>query len=182
MKIWKTFLNIVFFIAVINGYSQQATSVKWSDVQAALELNQKIPRKIFIDVYTHWCGWCKKMDENTFSNPVIADYLANKFHAVKFNAEGTDDIIYKGYIYKNKGQGQRSPHEFAIAILQGRLSYPSIVFMDEKNNLITYIAGYLTPEQLEPILAYIESDAYRTMKWDDFRMHFVSKLSKVGKP
>lgn len=160
----------------------QETKVNWIEIEKAFDLNTKTPRKIFIDVYTDWCGWCKKMDENTFSNPVITWYLTTKFHAVKFNAEGTKDITYKGKVYKNKGQGQRNPHEFAIAILQGRLSYPSIVFMDEDNNLITYLAGYLTPEQLEPIMAYIESDAYKTQKWEEFRANFVSKLNTVSKP
>ena len=56
------------------------------------------------------------------------------------------------------------------------------MFMDENNNLITYIAGYLTPEQLEPIMAYIESDAYKTQKWEDFRAKFVSKLNTVANP
>lgn len=160
----------------------QETKINWIEIDRAFEVNEKTPRKIFIDVYTDWCGWCKKMDENTFTNPVIASYLTQKFHAVKFNAEGSKDITYKGKVYKNKGQGQRNPHEFAIAILQGRLSYPSIVFMDENNNLITYIAGYLAPEQLEPIMAYIESDAYKTQKWEDFRAKFVSKLNTVANP
>ncbi|MDI3526404.1 MAG: hypothetical protein PWR03_587 [Tenuifilum sp.] len=162
-------------------FAQNSESVKWIGIEEAMTLNKTQPRKIFIDVYTDWCGWCKKMDANTFTNPVIADYLSNKFHAVKLNAEGRKDIVYKGKTYKNKGQNTRSPHEFAIAILQGRLSYPSIVFMDENNNPITVVPGYLRPEQLEPILEFIVSDAYKTQKWEDFRAKFVSKLGTAKK-
>ncbi len=172
-------------ISLISSYTTHAQNdkVNWIEIDKAFEANAKTPRKIFIDVYTDWCGWCKKMDENTFSNPVIATYLATKFHAVKFNAEGTKEIIYKGKVYKSTGRGPRSPHEFAIALLQGRLSYPSIVFMDENNNLITYISGYLTPDQLEPIMAYIESEAYKTQSWENFRANFTGKLnSKVTQP
>ena len=87
----------------------QETKINWIEIDRAFEVNEKTPRKIFIDVYTDWCGWCKKMDENTFTNPVIASYLTQKFHAVKFNAEGSKDITYKGKVYKNKGQGQGQP-------------------------------------------------------------------------
>lgn len=182
MKNRNWILTIALLATSLSVSMAQETKINWIEIDRAFDVNAKTPRKIFIDVYTDWCGWCKKMDENTFSNPVIASYLSTKFHAVKFNAEGTKDITYKGKVYKNKGQGQRNPHEFAIALLQGRLSYPSIVFMDEDNNLITYLAGYLTPEQLEPILAYIESDAYKTQKWEDFRAKFVSKLNAAAKP
>lgn len=173
-------LLLVGPIAIQNSSAQQAVRVKWIGIEEAFTLNKTQPRKIFIDVYTDWCGWCKKMDENTFSNSVIASSLASRFHAVKFNAEGREEITYKGQVFKNKGQGQRTPHDFAVALLQGRLSYPSIVFMDEDNNLITFIAGYLTPEQLEPILAFIESNAYKTQKWEDFRAKFVSKLNAAS--
>jgi len=49
--------------------------IKWLDFEEAVALNSKKPKKIFIDMYTDWCGWCKKMDAATFINPVIVDYM-----------------------------------------------------------------------------------------------------------
>ena len=43
-------------------------AVKWLTIEQAQELNKKKPRKIFVDVYTDWCGWCKKMDKTTFNH------------------------------------------------------------------------------------------------------------------
>ena len=88
---------IIVFIAAFgfsNGLAQE-TKVKWYTFEEAVELNKKEQRKIFIDVYTDWCGWCKKMDANTFSNPVIAKILNEDYYAVKFNAEHTEILILK---------------------------------------------------------------------------------------
>ena len=157
---------------------EKSDVIKWMSFQEAVKQNSISPRKILIDMYTDWCGWCKTMDKNTFSNPYIAKYLSENFYPVKFNAEGTSEITYKGQVYKNRNQGQRSTHDFAVALLQGKLSYPSVAFMDSTSTPITFLAGYLAPEQFEPILVFISEDKYKTEKWDVFQSKFVSKLHK----
>ena len=61
--------------------------IHWYTFAEATKLNKKHPKKIFMDVYTSWCGWCKKYDAVTFSHPVIAKYINEHFYAVKFDAE-----------------------------------------------------------------------------------------------
>jgi uncharacterized protein YyaL (SSP411 family) len=61
----------------------QASPVKWYSIEEAAALAQADPRPIFVDTYTDWCGWCKKLDKDTFSNPVIADILNTKYYPVK---------------------------------------------------------------------------------------------------
>ena len=76
--------------------------IHWISFDEAIKLNSGYPKKkILIDVYTDWCGWCKKMDAVTFSNPVIASYINEHYWAVKLNAEGYDTIIYNGVTYTN---------------------------------------------------------------------------------
>lgn len=175
----KKTLILYFLIATIsfNALAQTETSkVKWYTIEEALKLNEKSPKKIFIDVYTDWCGWCKTMDKNTFSHPVIAEYLNKFYYPVKFNAESKKDITYKGTVYKNKGTETRSPHEFAAALLNGQLSYPSVVYMDGDSKLLTAVPGYNTPTDIEPILVFFAEDYYKTTKWEDFKAKFVSKI------
>ena len=170
-------LSLVLFMVGFTVYSQENSSkVKWYTIEEALKLNEQNPKKIFIDVYTDWCGWCKTMDKNTFSNPQIAEYLNTYYYPVKFNAESSKEITYKGVVYKNQGTGNRSTHDFAAAILNGRLSYPSAVYMDGQNNLLTAVPGYYAPADIEPILVFFAENYYKTIKWEDFRAKFVSKL------
>jgi uncharacterized protein YyaL (SSP411 family) len=122
----------VLLFGILASYSTFSQELKWYSVPEALNQNTKEPRKLIIDVYTDWCGWCKVMDRETFRNPVIVKILKESYYPVKFNAETKDSIFYNGKMYHTSGPGPKAGHELAIYLLQGKLSYPSLVFLDEK--------------------------------------------------
>jgi thioredoxin-related protein len=154
------------------GYSQE--KVKWYSFEEAVALSKENPRKVFIDVYTDWCGWCKKLDQTTFKDPVIVDILNNKYYAVKFNAESTKSIEFAGRTFVNEGNG-RSTHQLAAALLQGKMSYPSAAYLTEDLQLLTSVAGYMTPKDLEPILDFFATDSYKTVSYQDYLKSFEGK-------
>ena len=78
-----------------------AQEVQWMSMSEALAAQKIKPKKIFIDVYTVWCGPCKSYDRNTFSNPDVAAFINEYFYPVKFNGEGDETIVYKGKTYDN---------------------------------------------------------------------------------
>jgi thioredoxin-related protein len=125
------------------------TAINWMSWEEAMTASEEEPKKIFIDVYTDWCGWCKRMDANTFTDESIIDYMNENFYAVKFNAEGKEDKSYKGrkLVYRADA-GRRGVHELAIVLLNGRLGYPSFVYLDEQQDPLKISPGYKTPEVL----------------------------------
>ncbi len=168
----KKLTILVFIISLsfhYNATSQETTAkVKWYSMQEALELNKTNPKKFFIDVYTDWCHYCKLMDQNTFSDTAVAKYLNQHYYPVKFNAEGKDTIRFADRVFVNQNSGGRSPHDFAVALLQGKLSYPSVAFLNEQNQMLTVVPGYRTPDQVSPILVFLAEDHYKTISFDDF--------------
>lgn len=170
----KKLVLFVFLASILISTKIQAqeTMVKWYTFEEAVELNKKEQRKIFIDVYTDWCGWCKKMDATTFSNPEIAKILNEEYYAVKFDAETTDTITFAGREFINEGNRSRSPHQLAIALLQGKMSYPSVAYLNEQNQLLTSVPGYYTPDKLEPILMFFAEDAFKTQSFEEYSKKF----------
>ena len=168
-------LIILASFGLINNGSAQEAKVKWYSFEEAVELNKKEQRKIFIDVYTDWCGWCKKMDANTFSNPEIAKILNEQYYAVKLDAEQRGDINFKGHTYKFIANGKRGYHELAAALLQGKMSYPSVAYLNEQSELLTAVPGYQTPDRLEPILMFFAEDAFITTSFDEFSKNYSDK-------
>ena len=126
----KFLIPTLFILISFSGFTQE--TVKWYTLKEAEELNKKEPRIFFIDVYTDWCGWCKEMDRVSFSHPVIAEYLNAHFYPVKLNAETRDTILFGGHVFINKGTGQRPSHDLAISLLNGKMSYPSVVYLNSK--------------------------------------------------
>lgn len=147
-----------------------AQKINWMTFQEAIKLNETTPKKIFIDTYTDWCGWCKKMDQTTFQNPEVVEYMNENYYAVKLDAEMNDTIVFGGYTFINEGgkNGRKGTHQLAIALLQGKMSYPSYVFMDEQNQLLTVAPGYMEAKDFLPVLKYIGSDAYKNQTFKDY--------------
>ena len=74
--------------------------VKWMSWEEAAAANDKQPKKIFVDVYTNWCGWCKKMDASTFKEADVVKILNEKFYPVKLNAEQKESIFWRDVEFK----------------------------------------------------------------------------------
>lgn len=158
---------ILAFLLLVFGNNLLAQEVQWMswDEAADLASTDKNPKKIFIDVYTDWCGWCKKMDKDTFQNAEVAAYMTQNFYMVKLDGEGKQPINFKGKTYKYVPSGKRGYHEFAAALLQGRLSYPTVVFLDENFNMLSPVPGYQKPKPFLNIARYFGDNIYLEKDW-----------------
>ncbi len=151
-------------------------TVQWMSFEEAIEKNKISPKKIFIDVYTDWCGWCKKMDAGTFNNPVVAKYLNEKYYNVKLDAEGKDPIEFDGHTFKWVNTGRNGIHELAYALLSGKMSYPTVVFLDEQFRIIQPLPGYQKAPFFDKVIKFYGEDYHKEKTWDDFIKGYNSPL------
>ncbi len=162
-------LSVLFcfsFFSSAQAQEKKGEKIQWMSLQQAMVKHQAQPKKLFVDVFTKWCGWCKRMDATTFEDPLIADYMSKHYYAIKFDAETHDTISVKDKLYMFKPEYKSN--EFAVQMLNGSMSYPTSVYFDENLNEIGPVPGYLTAEQLLPILKYFAEDIYKTKKWEDY--------------
>lgn len=167
-----TLLLYITSLFNIGDSSPSETSVenqiKWYTWEEAHELSKTAPKKVFIDLYTDWCGWCKKMDQSTFQDIKIAKYLNENFYAVKFNAEQTGAITFNEHNFEFVSNGGRGYHQLAYALLDGRMGYPSFVMLDETFARIMISPGFKQPDQLIKELTFAKEEKYKSMSWDDY--------------
>lgn len=170
---------LLYIIAFLIAGTVTAQKVNWVTFDEALAAQQKNPKPIMLDAYTDWCGPCKLMDKNTFQNDDVAAFINENYYAVKFNAEGTEEVNYLENVYTNPNydinrRGRNGQHEFARAMrLKG---FPSIVFFDKEGGYIQPVTGYRSPKQLEIFLKMIASEDYKgittTEKWQEYQDQF----------
>jgi thioredoxin-related protein len=136
-----------------NGNSPSATDdhlntggLIWTTFDALPE--NKSDKKYLVDIYTEWCGWCKVMDKKTFTDPKVQEYLNDNFHLIKFDAEQKESITYKDKVYEWQAGSRNGYNTLAKELLGGRMSYPTMVYLDKNLNKITAIPGYKKPDQL----------------------------------
>lgn len=163
----------LFIIPVVFSQESAAKSnpeeLKWYSFEEGIKMAKKKHKYVVVDIYTDWCGWCKKMDNETFRNPEVVKYLNEHFVAIKLNAEEKAPIAFNGDIYTNPTPNKsRSTHKLASTLAGGRLAYPTYVYLDSKGKTITATQGYSQAEDLLPLLRYIGSDSYKNKTWKEF--------------
>ena len=125
--------------------------------EEAQEAMKKQPKKLFVDVYTHWCGPCKMLDRNTFSNAQFAEFVNQNYYPVKFNAQDENDIVFAGKTFSNpnydpaKGQYRRNGTN-QLTSAMGVRAFPTMVILNEQLEIMQAVRGYKTAQQLQPIL------------------------------
>ena len=160
----------LFVLIAIIGFSltgiAQEQKINWMTVEEALAAQEKEPRKVIIDMYTTWCGPCKMLDKYTFQNKDVAKYINENYYAVKFNAEGDDEVKFKGNTYSNPDydasrRGRNGTHQLTRYF--GVNAFPTILFLDEKAELLTPVKGFHKPKQLEIFLKIFASNDYKAV-------------------
>jgi len=175
----KIILLLILLIAGVSVNAQES-EINWMSLEEAVQAQAKNPKKIMMDVYTTWCGPCKMLDKNTFQNKDVVKYVNDHYYAVKFNAEGAEQINFKENVFKNPNydpnkSGRNAQHELAAAL---RITaYPTIVFFNENGDTLLPVPGYKTPSQLELYLKLFFNDDHQTIndqsQWDQYQKDFV---------
>lgn len=167
-------LSLLLFATSFTTPEPTPESIKWMTFEDAVQKMKTEKRKIFIDVYTDWCGWCKKMDKSTFLDADIAKKMNEEFYAVKFNAEQKEDVVFDGKTFKYVQSGRGGYHELAAALLNNQLSYPNFVFLNEEFHIVPVLPGYSSlpgfqqPDKFHFYLSFVGEDHYKNMKMDDY--------------
>ena len=137
----------------------EAKAVTWHRLDEGVALARQQNKKILIDVYTDWCGWCKKMDKEVYTNEKVGQLIATNFIAVKLDAESQNGASFGGTLMD----------EASVARTLGATGYPTTVFLDSEAKPITKIAGYMEPKEFVNVIGYIGEDHYKTKSFGDYK-------------
>ncbi len=183
----KHILSYITFFGILLlslGTPQQIfaqTEIEWMTWEEAVEKSKVEKKKIFVDIYTSWCGWCKKMDKTTFKDPVVVNYINKNYYPVKFDAEQTEDITFNEKEYKYVKSGKRGYHELAAWLMRGKMGYPTVVFLDEEFNIIQPIPGFLPSTKFEIIMTYFGGNHYKKTPWQIYNKRYSGQKSQNSK-
>ncbi len=153
-------LGTLLLMLAVAGPAHAQSQIEWLDWNAGIEQARERERPVLVDVYTDWCGWCKRMDRDVYARPEIRDYLATKFVTVKLDAEASDPARYQGKNYNSSTIAER----FKVT------GYPTTIFLRANGDHIINVPGYVPPERFLLVLRYISEGHFdRGVDWEAFR-------------
>lgn len=134
-------------------------SLKWQGWDAGLRTAVKAQRPVLVDVYTDWCGWCRRMDRDVYARDDVRDYLSRRFVTVKLDAEAADGASYEGKQYTSRSLASR----FRVT------GYPTTLFLRANGEHLVNVPGYIPAERFLLLLRYVGEGAMdRGQSFDDF--------------
>jgi thioredoxin-related protein len=171
-----------YFKAYPIGQKQIMTRVlvKWKTFNELPELMKKQPKKILINLYDNYSISSTMQRLKTYNNPIIAEYLNKHFYCLNLDAKSLDSIPFLGQTYINE-KAAHGYHQLAIAMLGGKMQFPSFIILDENNKLLDRFPGYKPPDDFEVLIHFIGEDAFKTSKWIDYKKDFKGSFSEDGK-
>jgi len=156
----KYFLLILLTSAFtfITVHAGGNTELKWRKFNAGLSEAKKTKKKIFVDVYTDWCKWCKKLDAEVYSDQKVVDYINKYYIPVKMNGESSDSVHFKNQSFT----------EATLSQAFGVSGFPTLIFLASNGEPIDKIGSFLPKDQFLQVAEFIGEDYYKNKKWDDF--------------
>lgn len=149
MKTISKFVLVAALAAFLAGFPvgpAGAAQLEWHPYLQGMELGKVQQKKIFIFFYADWCGYCHKMEEETFADPETSSYLKQNFVLIKVNSDKAKDLASE---YSVKG-------------------LPTSWFISPAGKKITRMPGYRPPEFFLPALKFINTEAYKKMSFKEF--------------
>jgi len=137
VKIIFTLVLVIFLIQTVqsdvNSSKSKDEGITWYSLDEALPMAKEQNKFIFIDFYTTWCGYCKKMDREVFSKEKMIDLLNNDFIAVKVDGDSKEMLEIDGYKISEKDLAKK---EFKVT------GYPTYWWLTPSGKKLTSKSGY----------------------------------------
>ena len=132
MRILKT-LGLLFAAFLMCNTSLTASDYFiQNNLEQAKQQAAQEGKLIFVDFWAEWCNPCKWMDEQTFSNPQVKDYLSKEYISVRVDIDN-----FQGYNLKE---------EYNIRYL------PTLLVLNEQGELIKKYEESFAPSKLISLL------------------------------
>lgn len=155
----STLYRMLPVLVLLAAAPSHAAGAGWKSWNAGMAEAKATGRPVLVDVYTDWCGWCKRMDRDVYSRADVRDYLSQKFVTVKLDAEAGDAARYEGRSFTSRTLA----NAFRVS------SYPTTLFLKADGEHLVSVPGYIEPEKFLLLLRYIgDGHLERGVTWDEF--------------
>ncbi len=139
------FIYLSFFLLIFPCFCL-AESIHWVDYDKGMSLAKEENKPVFLHFFTDWCGYCRKMERETFEKEDVIAALNGHFISIKVNADQYQDLVRK----------------------YGVRGLPDNRFLDQNGNFIYRVPGYMEPLVFSFFMDYVTTGAYKNMSVKEY--------------
>ena len=135
------------------------TTFPWIPFDDAVTTAQESGKYVLVDIYAPWCGWCRRMQNEVYTDEELKAYLDEHFETGRLNIDDSETRHqFKGY--------DLTSQELGYGL--GAEGTPTTVFLDPNGEYITRLPGYADLDTFNKVVRYIGSEAFRDMTFQEY--------------
>ena len=158
--------SLLILAALLLVPAAHAGPVAWRGWNEGLAAAAGGPKPVIVDVYTDWCGWCKRMDRDVYARSDVSEYLNQHFVMVRLNAESAERVSYAG----------RSLTARALSGGFEVTGYPTTIFLKPDGTHLVNVPGYIPADKFLKLVRFVgDGHMDRGESWEAY-----SKSSGTG--
>jgi thioredoxin-related protein len=159
---WLFMIVLAAYVPLISAAQYEPTPLQWHRWEEGVQQVQASGKFLLVDVFTTWCGWCKKMDHTVYIHPRVQELLAAQFVPVKLNAE-SETVIANGANHYTERECAK------LLNVQG---YPCTLVFDSKFKLVARINGYHDAGSFIRFLEFVTGKNYNRCTFQQYLAQF----------
>ncbi len=145
-NIFFAVLVFVLITSIVNTGAFASDGIIWNKHEEGFSLAEKQNKKIFLYFHADWCTFCKKLEQTTFGNREVIEYLNENFISISVDSDMEKSLSKK----------------FGVRGL------PTLFYLKPNSDRIHGRPGYIDEVSFLKILKYINTDSYEKMKFSDY--------------
>lgn len=163
----KTF-NLIILLFLLSACGSEQDSAMghagdndhdfWVSLETAERQALDEGKYIVLDIYTEWCGYCRRMNRETYADQRVNEALDRFFYPVRIDAESSENVTFQGSTYEMRD----------LAVEFGVRSYPTTVFISPDGEVIAAQTGFIEPETFHRMLSFVGSESYKDKTFREY--------------
>jgi len=136
--------KVILYCLLLFSFYYGKAQVQWltfEQLDSALTIK---PKPVMVKFTTDWCVYCKKMDQEVFTDLEIIERLSSDYYAVSFDAETEESIQFDGQQYEKSSNERFHSLAMLLAARSGEFAPPVTIFLNEsftvEERSFTYIS------------------------------------------
>lgn len=169
MSLYRTLLAVILIAGCtsndatepIVSQTEQVLSapMSWPTFDEAVATASNTGKLMLIDIYAPWCGWCRKMQEEVYTDAALVAYVQDNFAYGRLNIDDPETLhSFQGYTL--------SSQELGYSL--GAEGTPTTVFLQSDGTYIVKCVGYWAKDDFRKALHYVGTGAWENLSFQEF--------------
>ncbi|WP_428236576.1 thioredoxin family protein [Gracilimonas sp.] len=142
-----------------HGQQNESAAMQWYDFEEASRLSIEYDNDLFLFMEADWCGICKRMHREVFTDSTIQSLLSTYFYPVRIDIESKEKLTFNGQRMTSKAFSKKMKMN----------ATPTAIFLQPDHIVIGSKPGFMDVIELSVLLKYIQSDAWERTSLGEYR-------------